>query len=71
MIIVTVKSNTGDDISVPFAGDHVDITQAKRLAYEVAYGSPTHPEERATDETIDEYTTITRAYQIPPQGETK
>lgn len=32
--------------------------QARRAAYEAVYGEPMNEEERATDETVEEYTAV-------------
>ena len=44
--------------------DELDELASRRAAYEAVFGEPTHEEERATDDTIREYTTIRQVHRI-------
>jgi hypothetical protein len=43
--------------------------QARRAAYEAVYGEPINDEERATDETIEEYTAVRNIKRIKIGGD--
>lgn len=57
MVLVMVKLDRGENRFFKVT-QSVDYSAVRRECYEIVYGVPTHPEERATDETVEDYTEI-------------
>jgi len=54
----------GNETALVLVEGQQDELAARRAAYEAMFGEPTHEEERATDATIREFTTIRDVHRI-------